>query len=102
MTILQVKHLTGLTERSIGLMRYKKPTPVLIHTRFGIHTFGLTFQIDVLVLDNNNIVVKYAENLPPGRIFVWWPLHKKVIELPAGGLKKSGIKKGDKIKLIRT
>lgn len=84
----------------IGLLNSEKPHAIYFRTRFGIHTFGLKFPIDVIILDNNINVVRLKENLKPNRIFLWNPIHNRVIELPVGEIKKSKTEIGDKIRLI--
>ena len=77
-----------------GLIGKDKPYVLMIRTRFGIHTFGLKFPIDVLVLNNEDKVVSIKKNLKPNRIFSWNPLYEKVIELPVGTIKKNQIRMG--------
>lgn len=96
---LKVKQLSGMNKVS-GLIFAEKPYPVLLITRFGIHTFGMKFPIDVLILDKNNSIVQITENLKPNRIFIWNPIHNTVIELPGGEIKKLGVERGQNIKLI--
>lgn len=74
----------------------------MIKTRFGIHTFGVRFTIDVLILDKKNKIASIKENLKPNRIFLWNPAYEKVIELPRGTIKKYSLKLGDAIKLDLT
>lgn len=62
----------------------------------GVHTFGMKFSIDVVVLDKDGIVRAIKKNMPPGRFFFWNPRWKRVLELPAG----SGVEKEDKLELI--
>ena len=50
----------------------------------GVHTFGMKFPIDVVVLDRNNIVKKIKKDMRPGKFFFWNPKYKKVLELPVG------------------
>lgn len=95
---LKIKMLSSFKDKAVGLLTAKKAYPVLLKTRFGIHTFGMKFPIDVLVLDNNT-VVKLAENLKPNKILIWSPRYDTVIELPAGEIKEKGIKTGDILKL---
>lgn len=97
MISLSAKHIKN---KHIGLMGAKKPYPVFFKTRFGIHTFFLKFPIDVLILDENNRVVKMAQNLKPNSIFVWNPKYSKVVELPAGAISKNKILVENEIKLI--
>lgn len=83
----------------LGLIGAKKPYSIFFQTRFGIHTFGLKFPIDVLILDKNNKVVKLRQNLKQNRIFVWNPKYNNVIELPVGTIEKKKIKIGNKISM---
>lgn len=96
MTNLKVERITGLNKIK-GLINSQSARPVLIRTRFGIHTFGLKFNIDILVLDNENAVVKLIEGIKPNRIFIWNPFFDKVIELSAGTIKKNKIKLGTQL-----
>ena len=64
----------------------------MLKTHFGIHTFGLKFPIDILILNNNNKVVSIKENLKPNKIFLWNPIYEKVVELPRGTIEKKAIK----------
>lgn len=89
-----------LKDKTIGLLGKKKASAVVLKTRFGIHTFGMKFSIDVLILNKENEVVTLVENLQPNLIFVWPPRFDTVIELPAGEIKKQGITIGKKLELI--
>jgi len=94
-----VRKSKNLREKMQGMIGKREPTALMINTRFGIHTFGVKFPIDVLILDNKNKAVSVKENLKPNRIFLWNPMHEKVIELPAGTIKKTAIKMNDSIEL---
>lgn len=96
---IKVKRLFGVS-KSIGLLGRKKASPVIFNTRFGIHTFGMRFPIDAVILNKNNEVVSYKKNLVPNRVFVWNPKYEKVLELPKGFISKNKIIKGDKLNLI--
>ena len=100
MITLQVRELKTITEKAVGLLTAKKAYPVLFRTRFGIHTFGMKFAIDVLVLDSKNVVVVLKKQLNPNRIFIWNPRFDTVIELPEGEIEKLKIQKGSAIKII--
>ena len=99
MVEIHVTFLKSLAAKSRGLLAHQKASPVLIKTRFGIHTFGMRFPIDVLILNKNDEVVKTAENLKPNRIFIWSLFYDTVVELPAGEITKRNIKIGEKVKL---
>jgi uncharacterized membrane protein (UPF0127 family) len=99
MITLEVRFLKTLSEKSTGLLGATKAHPVYFTTRWGIHTFGMKFSIDVLILSKDNVVERLAEQLKPNRIFLWNPRFGNVVELPAGEIKKHAIKKGDKVTL---
>lgn len=96
---LKVKRLTGFAKVK-GLLNAKKAQPILFKTRFGIHTFGMKFPIDVIILDNQNRVVSMSQALNPNRVLFWNPICTSCIELPMGKVKELKIKKGDTIKVI--
>lgn len=98
--ILKVKICKGFLESTKGLIGYKNPKPILLKTRFGIHTFGLKFPIDVLVLNKKNKVTKIKKGLRPCRIFIWNPKYNKVVELPRSNVNDNDIRVGDNIKII--
>jgi uncharacterized membrane protein (UPF0127 family) len=94
-----VKKLISIKDKSIGLVNFKKAYPVYFQTRFGIHTFGMRYPIDVVILDKSNQVVKLAINLQSNRIFLWNPIYNQVLELPSGTIKQFKISNGDNIML---
>lgn len=96
-----VKEAKSLKERVVGLIAKPSAHGLLIKTRFGIHTCGLKFPIDVAVLNNQNGVVKLKKSLKPYRVFVWNPSYNKVLELPHGSIEKSGIDLGTKIEISK-
>lgn len=85
---LTVKKAKNLRQKITGLIGKTKPEAILLQTRYGIHTFGVRFPIDIVVLDSKNIVVKLNQNLKPNRIFLWNPRFDRVLELPAGTIQK--------------
>lgn len=72
-----------LAEKTNGLLGKDKSSSIFLKTRWGIHTVGMKFPIDCLVLDGRLEVKALRENLKPGRFFFWWPGYKNVLELPA-------------------
>ena len=78
-----------LLDQSLGLLKHKTPVAMLFKTRYGIHTFGMKYAIDVLILDKENRVVAMKENLKPNRIFVWDTKYETVLELPQQTIKKT-------------
>lgn len=99
MITLLVKEAKNIKEKVQGLIGKEKPDSLMIKTHFGIHTFGLKFPIDVLILNENNKVVSLKKNLIPNRIFVWNPMYEKVIELPVNTIDKKKIEISSKVAL---
>jgi hypothetical protein len=62
----------------------------------AIHTFFMTFAIDVVYLDRNKRVKKTRTNLTPWRLSACLTAHS-VLELPAGTISRSGTKRGDQM-----
>jgi hypothetical protein len=93
----QAKSPKNFLESSIGLIGAKKAFPLILKTSFGIHTFGVPFPIDVLVLDQEKKVVGVKESMRPFSFFVWNPKYNVVIELPEGAIKKTKTSIGDKL-----
>lgn len=82
-----------------GLLGKKTAEVVVFHTRFGIHTFGMHFPIDVLILNQNTTVVAIKQALMPNRLFFWNPRYNTVMELPQGWIERHNIKQGSKLSL---
>lgn len=89
----------NMIQRMTGLIGKHTAHGLVINTRFGIHTFGLKFPIDVLVLDNDGHVMSMKKHLKPHRVFFWNPMHDIVLELPEGTIDENNIEKGSKIDL---
>lgn len=81
----------------VGLLDRNTKEPLLLKTRFGIHTFGMKFPIDVIILNKSYKVMDLRQNLKPNRIFVWNPRYFIVLELPGGTIKKNHIWRNDVI-----
>lgn len=98
-TIIFYKKIRRLDflESLIGFIGQEQLQAMIFKTRFGIHTFGLKFPIDILIISDNYRVVKIKENMLPGKVFFWNPKHKIVIELPKGTIKDSKTNVGDQI-----
>jgi uncharacterized protein len=89
-----------LWEQSLGLLKYKTPTALLLKTRFGIHTFGMKYTIDILILDKQNCVAVMKKNLKPNRIFIWNIIYETVLELPEDTIQKTKTEIGDIISFL--
>ncbi|MEK7169605.1 MAG: DUF192 domain-containing protein [Patescibacteria group bacterium] len=88
-------------EEAKGLLGRKEPAALFFKTRWGIHTFGMNFPIDCLVMNDKLEVKAIREDIKPNRFFFWWPGYKNILELPAGTVSKTGTKLGDVLEFTR-
>ena len=65
----------------------------------AIHTFFMTFPIDVIFLGAENTVLKTCPGCRPWRPFIRCRGAQSVIELPAGALAHTGTLPGDRLDL---
>jgi len=96
---IKVQNRNTFLKKSIGLLKNKTIIPIYFKTRFGIHTFGMKQDMDVLILNSECIVVSQKLFLKPNRIFLWNPFYSSVVELHGGFIKKHNLKIGDRVKL---
>ena len=89
-------------DRARGLIGETEPRGLLLSTRFGIHTIGLKFPIDVAVMDFECYVRAVRRNLPPYSFFFWNPRYATVLELPGGTLARTGTALGDYLEIRST
>ena len=83
--------LKTLKEKSEGILAFDTVRPLYFETRWGIHTFGMKYPIDVVVLDEKGVVKETEIGMKPNRMLFWNPKYKRIIELPP----KGGIEYGD-------
>lgn len=72
---------------------------LLIKPCKGVHTFGMRFPIDVIVLDNKNYVIAVRTNLVPNRLTPLYLRAVAVIELPAGTLEATTTAVGNQLEI---
>lgn len=96
---LKVHKAKNWFEKVQGLIGSKEAKNFLLQTRFGIHTIGLKFPIDVLILDKNHHVKVIKHNLKPNNMFLWHPKYDIVVELPKGEIVQNKIELDDKLEL---
>jgi hypothetical protein len=95
------KAAVGFLSRLKGLL-FKPGLPsgeaLIIPGCKGIHTFGMSFPIDVLFLGDKGAVLKAESSVKPWR-FTFSFRGKNVVELPAGAIFQSGTQIGDSLLL---
>jgi uncharacterized membrane protein (UPF0127 family) len=86
-----------------GLLGKKGLSPgegLLIRPARDIHTIGMKFSIDLIVLDDDLRILEFRENMSPWRFYFGNGEAKQVLELPAGQVKGLGLSVGDKLGLM--
>jgi uncharacterized membrane protein (UPF0127 family) len=63
----------------------------------GVHTFFMSFSIDVVGLDGNLKVIKLWRNLVPYRVTSVSLKMRSVLELPSGVILQTGMEVGDQL-----
>jgi uncharacterized membrane protein (UPF0127 family) len=81
----------------LGKVRLRSDEGLWMIPARGIHTFGLTFPIDVIYLDAQFRVVHLIENLGPLRIAPIRLQCQSILELPARSIYGSGTQLGDQL-----
>ena len=69
---------------------------LLVHCN-GIHTFGMTFDLDVVFLDERGRVLELCRSLRPWRMPVRVSKAVYVLEVPEGTINSSGTQVGDEL-----
>ncbi len=92
------KEAKNFTAKLTGLIGKDPIYPLLLKTRFGIHSFLIKNPIDVLVMDAE-FTVKRISTLNINRIFLYNPKYANILELPGGTILRSKTQIGDKIKI---
>jgi uncharacterized membrane protein (UPF0127 family) len=90
------------TSRLFGLLGKRCLEPgsgILIRPSSGIHTFGMSFPIDVVALDKSLRVVEVWHSLAPFRFAGLSLKTRSVLELAAGQIEAGGIQPGDQLEI---
>jgi uncharacterized membrane protein (UPF0127 family) len=98
-TRLQVHICENLLERARGLLfrrRIDQDTAFLLRPCRAIHTFGMSYSIDVLFCTPAGVVLEIVAELAPWQVARATDAHA-VWELPAGAVRRLGIRVGDQL-----
>ncbi|MEK7512859.1 MAG: DUF192 domain-containing protein [Patescibacteria group bacterium] len=92
-----VRDARAFSAKAVGLIGAASPRALFFRTRWGIHTVGMRFPIDVVIFDEEGTVRAARECLKPFRAFFWNPRWRNVLELPAGTIARTGTRLGDRL-----
>lgn len=89
----RLKGLLGRSSLPLGHALWLRPCN-------GVHTFGMGFSIDVVVLDRLNGVRAIHSSMAPWRMTPLYPAGSSVLELSDGTVKNSGLLLNDAILFV--
>jgi uncharacterized membrane protein (UPF0127 family) len=64
----------------------------------SIHTFGMSFPIDVLFLDKSGVILNCKKNVAPNRICIAPMKTRYVVEMPSNTLSLHELENGQKLR----
>lgn len=100
----KAKPARSFWQRFKGLIGKKELLPdegLVIQPCASVHTFFMSFPIDLVFYDQSNRVVAVYEKLAPFRITPFYKTASGVVELPAGTISRSGTIVGDFLHIER-
>jgi uncharacterized protein len=96
----QIRFANTALARLIGLLgaaNLRAGEGLLLAPSSGVHTWGMSFPIDVVALDRRWRVRRVWGNLPPWRILCPTPATRIVLELPAGRAEQLHLRAGNQL-----
>ena len=99
-TALHVEVAATFTQRLIGLLNAPPLPPdrgLWIHPCGRVHTVGMRWPIDVVMLDPEGTILSLQENLSPWRLGPAGHRAGAALELAAGGIRKYALTLGDQL-----
>ena len=96
----------GYFSRLVGLLgttrRWARPGNGLwIVPSHGVHTMGMLYALDLILLDHHHVVVEVEEHLRPYRISKVCFRADSVLELPIHTVFHTGTRAGDQLEISR-
>ena len=70
---------------------------LLIRPSSGVHTWGMTFAIDIVALDRNDVVLGTWAAIGPWRVRGLGFQTRSVLELASGAIDRSATRRGDRL-----
>lgn len=93
----------GFLSRALGLLLrapLREGEGLLLRPCRGVHTFGMRYAIDVVMLDRHLRVRAVHRAVPPFRIVRGRGSTAAVLELAAGGAGRAGLRVGERLALV--
>ena len=83
----------------LGRERLEPGAALVIAPCQGVHTFGMRFDIDIVAVDRDGIVVKIRSRVPRRRIVIALKAFA-IIELPAGAAASARLTLGERVRAL--
>lgn len=99
----QIRFANTALARLIGLLgaaNLHAGEGLLLAPSSGVHTWGMSFPIDVVAMDRRWRIRRVWEHLPPWRILCPSPATRIVLELPAGRAEELNVREGDQLTFV--
>jgi len=96
----RVRFASGFFSRLKGLLgsdSLPEGEGLMISPCNSIHMFGMTYAIDAVFLDKNDVVVGLVKEIKPGRMSSVYFRAARCLELPAGTISNTMTEVGDKL-----
>lgn len=96
----RVEQAAGVWRRTVGLIGRRGldfGEGLWIVPCNGVHTFGMRFAIDVIMVDRDCRVVAMQQGLQPNRVLLPKRGGHSVVELPTGTIEAAGVRVGDRL-----
>ncbi|MBZ5626884.1 MAG: DUF192 domain-containing protein [Acidobacteriia bacterium] len=100
----RVRVADGSLTRLVGLLGERELAPgdgLLILPSQGVHTWGMRFAIDVVVLDDDWRALALRPAMPPWRMTRLFFKSSAVLELPSGVIRSTSTSVGDVLDFSR-
>lgn len=101
-TDLAVVYANTFKRRLLGLM-FQKTSPVkeayFLEPCKAIHMFFMQFDLDILVLNKDYVVIAIFKSLKPGKTTPYFPKARCFVEMSTGSIETYGFDLGQKIRI---
>jgi hypothetical protein len=95
--VLKVTSFWGRLTGLAGRQSLHPETGIWLIPCNGVHTFGMRFALDIIVLDREMRVLQILREVPPGRICRGVTDGFSTLEMPAGAAFSTGVVVGDQL-----
>lgn len=96
----QIRFANTALARLIGLLgatTLKRGEGLLLAPSSGVHTWGMSFPIDIIAMGREWRVRRVWQHLPPRRILCPSPATRIILELAAGSAEELHLRPGDQL-----